>query len=759
MEGRVSRLSGCPELLPMSFAMRYLLLFIFAGLAIVSAPVAWAQDEGANPPAATDRLADTNPLLAPPETPEQEFSVVLLMVDLGRLDLARQYLDKFMAGQPSNDLLLALRDKHGSAAFLKLSQTKELQPASQELIVQLGKAAKEQAANPEFVGKLLDQLNGSPQQRDLAIVELRNLGPIVVASMLQRMQSTKDSGEQDLLTYALVKMGGMTIDPLRAGLSLPQESVRTRVIDVLGYLRADQAVLDLYGIAFGQKSSPPEKTAALRALGRILYNQPDRADRLSDVVALNALEQRTRDYLSGHGPLPLMNDGQVSVWVYDSADNLVGERQLAPALASAYFAARTARMALGIRPDRPQTQQLYLTSYLAYETALGNPAGQTASMLRSMSPELLSAVLTEALKVGQPGPAVRVIDALADQRSELALQVAGGVQSPLKNALSYPDERVRFAAATAILQLAPKNFEAYSHQIAQILTRSLSTGTEPKAIVIDADETRSAATVGYLADLGFESIRVETGQQGFKEAAASSQCALVVIHVNVARWELSQTLANFRADARTAALPILLYGPESVRSAVTRQLTQYTPILFVAESSTLDGFDSQTREFLARYAPASLTPQERAQMRGDALAWLADLSRPESAVKVDLSSAQAPLLSLVDDAQLGPLAQRAVLSIGTRDVQSRLAEVAANNNLPENVRLSAVRNLLAHVQRFGWAMTATDEKKLFASLNDMPDGSLADAVAALQGSRTTTTNGNSVKLQKFPLPDLPAMKP
>ncbi len=60
--------------------------------------------------------------------------------------------------------------------------------------MQLGKAAKEQAANPEFVGKLLDQLNGSPQQRDLAIVELRNLGPIVVASMLQRMQSTKDSG-------------------------------------------------------------------------------------------------------------------------------------------------------------------------------------------------------------------------------------------------------------------------------------------------------------------------------------------------------------------------------------------------------------------------------------------------------------------------------------------------------------------------------------------------------------------------------------
>ncbi len=51
----------------------------------------------------------------------------------------------------------------------------------------------------------------------------------------------------------------MTIDPLRAGLSLPQESVRTRVIDVLGYLRADQAVLDLYGIAFGQKVLRPKK--------------------------------------------------------------------------------------------------------------------------------------------------------------------------------------------------------------------------------------------------------------------------------------------------------------------------------------------------------------------------------------------------------------------------------------------------------------------------------------------------------------------
>ncbi len=63
------------------------------------------------------------------------------------------------------------------------------------------------------------------------------------------------------------------------------------------------------------------KNGGSESFGSNPLQQPDRADRLSDIVALNALEQRTRDYLSGHGPLPLMSDGQVSVWVYDSADN------------------------------------------------------------------------------------------------------------------------------------------------------------------------------------------------------------------------------------------------------------------------------------------------------------------------------------------------------------------------------------------------------------------------------------------------------
>lgn len=757
MEGRVSRLSGCPELLPMSFAVRCLLLTFVVCLASVSAPRAFAQDaDGAAAPKA-DRLDESNPLLLPPQTPAEEFSVVLLMVDLGRLDLARQYLDKFAAGSPSPELLLELREKHGTAAFLKLAQIKELQPVSTTLNDELSQASREQAANPEFISKLLDQLSGTPLQRELAITELKNLGAGTVGPILQRMQSTKDVAEQDLLVFALTKMGAMTIEPLIAGLGMPQEATRVRVIDALGYLRAEAAIPELFGLAFTPALKTTEKTAALRALGRIIYGSPERADRLSDVVALKELQQRTLDYLLGQGALSISGDRQATVWAYDPQQNLVVERQLPANVASAYLATRAARGALGISPERLESQQLYLTSYLTYETATGIPASQSAGMLRSISPELLSSVLAESLKVHQPGTAIRVIDALVDQRSELALQSNGAVKSPLKSALNYPDDRVQFAAATAILQLAPQSFEATSNQVIDILSRSLVTGTEPRAIVMDADDTRGTATGGYLSDMGFETIRVETGQQGFKAAVASTQTALLVIDVNIARWDLSQTLANFRADARTASLPILLYGPESTRAAITRKLTEYPPIHFVAEASTTEAFQSQVRDFLARYKPASLTPEERGQMRGDAVDWLSYLARMDQAGKLNLDVAKVPLLALVDDPKLGPAAQQALLGIGTRDVQSRLAEVVKNSTLPENLRATATKSLLTHSQRYGWTMTTMEEKALFAALDDVPEGPLNDALQALRGSRVATRRANADQLEKYPLPPLPAL--
>ena len=49
------------------------------------------------------------------------FDAVVLMSDLARPNLAYLYLQKLMQANPNDATLLKLRDKHGPAMFLKLS--------------------------------------------------------------------------------------------------------------------------------------------------------------------------------------------------------------------------------------------------------------------------------------------------------------------------------------------------------------------------------------------------------------------------------------------------------------------------------------------------------------------------------------------------------------------------------------------------------------------------------------------------------------
>ena len=108
------------------------------GMIGCAAASAWAQDaaadpaaanatEGADaaPPAAADganpKPAVESPLVVEPKTPEAIFEAIVLMVELARLDVARVYLQKFMETDPPDDLLLALREKHGPGIFLKFT--------------------------------------------------------------------------------------------------------------------------------------------------------------------------------------------------------------------------------------------------------------------------------------------------------------------------------------------------------------------------------------------------------------------------------------------------------------------------------------------------------------------------------------------------------------------------------------------------------------------------------------------------------------
>src|SRR5229473_3956326 len=116
---------------------RLVALLVLAGWVWLPPAGALAQEaesgdsEAAAADAATEKAAlpvdpKRSPLAAEPKSADELFEATLLMVDIARFDLAALYLNQLMEEPLDDEMLMALRDKYGTAAFLKLANVEEL---------------------------------------------------------------------------------------------------------------------------------------------------------------------------------------------------------------------------------------------------------------------------------------------------------------------------------------------------------------------------------------------------------------------------------------------------------------------------------------------------------------------------------------------------------------------------------------------------------------------------------------------------------
>src|SRR6185436_12618619 len=113
---------------------------------------------------------------------------VVLMTDLARPGLAHLYLQKLLEANPDDETILKLRDKHGPALFLRLSNDKRLQPESITLLERVNAAFRKGATDPVRVDKLIDQLSKTAAEREVAILQLRNAGSYGAARLVAALK-------------------------------------------------------------------------------------------------------------------------------------------------------------------------------------------------------------------------------------------------------------------------------------------------------------------------------------------------------------------------------------------------------------------------------------------------------------------------------------------------------------------------------------------------------------------------------------------
>lgn len=685
-------------------------------------------------------VTEPTPLLQEPKTPDESFAAALLMVDLARLDLAKKYLNQFESSGPDETVLMQLRDRHGTAAFLKMARIKELQPTATDLLQRLNAASRKQSEDPAFVDTLIGRLLEGPTQRELAIVELRNAGPRAVPQVIRQMGRPEMKDQQDVLTIALIRMGRQVVPPLLGALDAPQERVRAAVINILQQLDAREAIPYLWFPAFSEDQPLGVRIAANRALARLVTGSPERVERMSSISASHELRTRARA-LYEHPELVTGDEtGSVTLWAWDATQETVAPQVYTATVAAMHLSSRFAAQSLALSPDQPEPQRLYLASLLGLEILQKgwdqprDAVPESAQYLAmTAGEETVAAVLGDALTARQPSTAVAALEVLAQIGSRQQLLHQAGIKSPVVAALNSPDSRVQFAAAVAILRMEPRVAFAHSHRVISVLTRALTDPGRPLALVVDADFDRASQAAGYLNGLGYEAATVSTGREGFERAAATAGVGVVLIHANCARWGITQTLSNFRADARTAAIPVVIYGAPEVRASVDRLVSRSKPALFVTESSTASEFQRHVIPFLQSTLADPMSDRERASHKEIAAYWLATLATTRSGPLFDLSEAEDELGVVAEDPAVAGNALVALSGIASGGAQRRLAAIATNGQAPVELRQTAASQLGFHIQRFGLLLTREEVGSVNDAWNGAENPAVKSALAAVMG--------------------------
>jgi hypothetical protein len=206
---------------------------------------------------------------------------------------------------------------------------------------------------------------------------------------------------------------------------------------------------------------------------------------------------------------------------------------------------------------------------------------------------------------------------------------------------------------------------------------------------------------GFLRELGYEPLVFMSGREAFAAAAARTDVDLIVLHPNIVRWPLTETMANLRADTRTANIPIVIHGPGRLADKMRRRVQDFAFVSFTLSSESTEDFEFQVRPFLRSIKTPPITPPERAAQRADAAAWLAHIAQGRRTKVFDITSAEGELSEALDDPNLGPTALEALGEIASRTSQQRLAELVLDPQFGLEMRRTAAVKLAFHIQRFG----------------------------------------------------------
>jgi len=500
-----------------------------------------------------------------PTTANQLIAAAAAVLNFGRPDECKRYLAKFVAAKFPEDELAALPAQHGTALFLDFGAQEKLQPEGAQVAAQVLAAAKKASENPARLQAIVKALSDpNYEAAAAALTRLEQAGPNLVGPVLQALVDPDRSAEHPRLYSALVDLTDTTTPPLIATLAAAPEPQQIIAANVLGEIGAHDAVRHLLAPAWAAGVSPGLKSAARRALTKIMGGVP--RERESELYLVRQLSQLQ----GGQHPFIVDADNNTIVWQWDVTSNVPRSSVLPLEDALRQLNARIAADLYKLDAKNPEYQRLRLLHYLEFTKAIGGvsrplaPNSPALAIAKEAGPDLLVDVLAMAMSQRLHAAAIAATEILGVIGEPRLVAENSPCMSILSTALTHADRRVRIAAALTIVKLQPPQaFPGASH-VVEVLGDAVRTAGVERVLVVDARGDFAQTVAGLLADQGYLGDIALGSREAFRKATSGVDYELILIS-DVLDLPVTEMVQLLRRDRRTALLPIgVMVGTDTV---------------------------------------------------------------------------------------------------------------------------------------------------------------------------------------------------
>ena len=425
----------------------------------------------------------------------------------------------------------------------------------------------------------------------------------------------------------------------------------------------------------------------------------------------------------------------VAVWGWDKERKVPVPRPMSRSKAERGLGLRLAREATRLQPQDLEAQTA-LTS-LAIDDAIKRvgfkafPAHDQVTYAEAIKagPSVLTEVMRTATADGKDELAAAASSALG-RVTDRGLLSRDGRPHPLVDALSAPGARTQFAAAKALVDMAPTQPFPGSSRVVPTLARFLMSQSLPRAVVIDRNPNRGSQLAGSLRALGYETDMETSGDRGFQAAAETADVELVLVSHALDHgdtWGLTDILANLKSDARTAVLPVYIYGPLSLEIKRPNLPADFPGVKYLVQP-----VNPAILEKLIGGRPSKFSDADRTGYAQEAAALLARIAaQPKGPFTADLGVAEPALVAALSQPGTSLAASRALGDVPNPDAQRSLADVVLDPSRSAELRRTSAARLAHSIQRFGPLLSADLKTQLAAGSGVEADPQLRSALEAV----------------------------